>query len=64
MPDPKENRKLRVEMISKSHREGDIQTLAKAIVNLYDLTEDLERKLENARRKIKELEAKINELGG
>jgi phage shock protein A len=64
MPDPKENRKLRVEMISKSHREGDIQTLAKAIVNLYDVTEDLERKLENARRKIKELEAKINELGG
>ena len=64
MPDPKENRKARVEMISKSHREGDIQTLAKAIVNLYDVTEDLERKLENARRKIKELEAKINELGG
>ena len=62
MPDPKENRKLRVEMISKSHREGDIQTLAKAIVNLYDVTEDLERKLENARRKIKELEAKIDEL--
>jgi hypothetical protein len=64
MPDPKENRKLRVEMISKSHREGDIQTLAKAIVNLYDVTEDLERKLENARRKIKELEAKIDELSG
>ena len=64
MPDPKENRKLRVEMISKSHREGDIQTLAKAIVNLYDVTEDLERKLENARRKIKELETKIDELGG
>ena len=64
MPDPKENRKLRVEMISKSHREGDIQTLAKAIVNLYDHTEDLERKLESARRKIKELETKINELGG
>jgi hypothetical protein len=41
MPDPKENRKLRVEMISKSHREGDIQTLARAIVNLYDVTEDL-----------------------
>ena len=64
MPDPKENRKLRVEMISKSHREGDIQTLAKAIVNLYDHTEELERKLEDARRKIKELEAKITELGG
>ena len=64
MPDPKENRKLRVEMISKSHREGDIQTLAKAIVNLYDHSEDLERKLDAARRKIKELEAKINELTG
>jgi phage shock protein A len=64
MPDPRENRKLRVEMISKSHREGDIQTLAKAIVNLYDHSEDLERKLDAARRKIKELEAKINELTG
>ena len=64
MLDPKENRKLRVEMISKSHREGDIQTLAKAIVNLYDHTEDLQRKLDTARRKIKELEAKIDELTG
>jgi len=64
MLDPKENRKLRVEMISKSHREGDIQTLAKAIVNLYDYTEELERKLDAARRKIKGLEAKINELTG
>ena len=64
MPDPKENRKLRVEMISKSHREGDIQTLARAIVNLYDHCDDLERKLETARRKIKDLEAKINELTG
>jgi ribosomal protein S15P/S13E len=64
MPDPQENRKLRVEMISKSHREGDIQTLAKAIINLYDHTEDLHRKLDTARRKIKELEAKINELTG
>ena len=64
MPDPKENRKVRVEMISKSHREGDIQTLAKAIVNLYDHAEDLERKLEIARKKIKELESKIEELGG
>jgi phage shock protein A len=64
MLDPKENRKLRVEMISKSHPEGDIQTLARAIVNLYDYTEELERKLDAARRKIKELEAKINELTG
>jgi hypothetical protein len=64
MLDPKDNRKLRVEMISKSHREGDIQTLAKAIVNLYDYTEDLERKLDTARRKIKELQAKIDELTG
>jgi len=64
MPDPKENRKLRVEMISKSHREGDIQTLARAIVNLYEYAEDLERKLETARRKIKELTARIDELTG
>lgn len=59
MPDPKENRKLRVEMISKSHREGDIQTLAKAIINLYDHIEDLEKKLDTARRKIKALEARF-----
>ena len=64
MPDPKENRKLRVEMISKSHREGDIQTLAKAIINLYDHTEDLQRKLDAALRKIKELQIKIDELTG
>jgi hypothetical protein len=64
MPDPKENRKLRVEMISKSHREGDIQTLARAIVNLYEYAEDLERKLDTARRKIKELTARIDELTG
>lgn len=64
MPDAKENRKTRVEMISKSHREGDIQTIAKAVVNLYDYVEDLERKLESARRKIAELESKIDELGG
>jgi phage shock protein A len=64
MPDPKENRKSRVEMISKSHREGDIQTLARAIVNLYDHVEDLTRKLEAARQKIKELAAKVEELGG
>jgi hypothetical protein len=61
MPDPKENRKLRVEMISKSHREGDIQTLAKAIVNLYDHIEDLERKLDAARRKIRELQSRLDE---
>jgi predicted RNase H-like nuclease (RuvC/YqgF family) len=62
MPDPKENRKARAEMISKSHREGDIQTLAKAIVNLYDHIEDLERKLDAARRKISELESKLDDL--
>ena len=59
MPDPKEHRKARVDMISKSHREGDIQTLAKAIINLYDHIEDLERKLEAARRKIRELESRL-----
>jgi len=64
MPDPKENRKSRAEMISKSHREGDIQTLARAIVNLYDHAEELEQKLDAARRKITELEAKVEELGG
>ena len=42
MLDPKENRKAHVEMISKSHREGDIQTIAKAVVNLYDHMEELE----------------------
>ena len=51
-------------MIAKSHREGDIQTLARAIVNLYDHVEDLTRKLEAARRKMKELENRIEELGG
>jgi len=64
MPDPKENRKTRVEMIAKSHREGDIQTLARAIGNLYDHVEELDRKLETARRKIKELETRVEELGG
>jgi len=63
MPDPKENRKLRVEMISKSHREGDIQTLAKAIVNLYNHIEDLEKKLDAARRKIKELQSRLDDAG-
>ena len=64
MPDPKEHRKSRAEMIAKSHREGDIQTLARAIVNLYDYVEELERKLETARRKIKDLEDRVEELGG
>jgi hypothetical protein len=59
MPDPNEHRKARVDMISKSHREGDIQTLAKAIVNLYDHVDELERKLEAARRKIRELENRL-----
>jgi ribosomal protein S15P/S13E len=62
MPDPKEDRKARAEMIAKSHREGDIQTLARAIVNLYDHIEDLSRKLEAARRKIAGLEGRIREL--
>ena len=62
MPEEKENRKARVEMISKSHREGDIQTIARAIVNLYDHIEDLERKLDAARRKINELESKLDDL--
>ena len=64
MPDPKENRKARAEMIAKSHREGDIQTLARAIMNLYDYVEDTSRKLETARRKIRELESRLDELGG
>ena len=64
MPDPKEHRRDRVEMIAKSHREGDIQTLARAIMNLYDHIEDLNRKLEGAKRKIGELESKIEGLGG
>ena len=64
MPDPKENRKGRAEMIAKSHREGDVQTLARAIINLYDYVEETSRKLESARRKIKELESRLEELGG
>jgi hypothetical protein len=64
MPDPKEHRKARAEMIAKSHREGDIQTLARAIVNLYDYIDELERKLESARRKIKELDDRVDNLGG
>jgi hypothetical protein len=64
MPDPKEHRKNRVEMIAKSHREGDIQTLARAIMNLYDHVDELTRKLEAARKKIKELEDRAEGLGG
>ena len=64
MPDPKENRKSRVEMISKSHREGDVQTIAKAIMNLYDHVEELQRKLEAARRKISQLESRLDDLEG
>jgi len=64
MPDPKENRKTRAEMIAKSHRDGDIQTLARAIVNLYDHVEELTRRLEAARKKVKELETRVEELGG
>jgi predicted RNase H-like nuclease (RuvC/YqgF family) len=64
MPDPKEHRKVRAEMIAKSHREGDIQTLARAIVNLYDHVDELTRKLDGMKRKIKDLESKLDELGG
>jgi uncharacterized protein YaaN involved in tellurite resistance len=64
MVDPKENRKSRVEMISKSHREGDIQTIAKAVVNLYDHIEELERKLNHARQKINELQSRLDDQGG
>jgi phage shock protein A len=64
MIDPKENRKARVEMISKSHHEGDIQTIAKAVVNLYDHMEELERKLNQARQKINELQARLDDQGG
>jgi hypothetical protein len=62
MPDPKEHRKARAEMIAKSHRDGDIQTLARAIANLYDHVEELTRRLETASRKIKSLETRISEL--
>jgi predicted RNase H-like nuclease (RuvC/YqgF family) len=64
MPDPKEHRRTRAEMIAKSHREGDIQTLARAIMNLYDHVEELTRKLDSAKRKIKELENRLEEFGG
>lgn len=62
MPDPREHRKSRVEMIAKSHREGDVQTLARAIVNLYDHVDDLKGQLETAKRKIMSLEMRISEL--
>lgn len=61
-PDPKEHRKTRAEMIAKSHREGDVQTLARAIVNLYDHVDELTRQLEAAKRKIKSFEKRISEL--
>ncbi len=64
MPDPKEHRRSRAEMIAKSHREGDIQTLARAIVNLYDHIAELERKLDAAKRRIRDLDERIDELGG
>ena len=64
MPDPKEHRQTRAEMIAKSHREGDIQTLARAIVNLYDHIDELTRKLDAARRKIKDLESRLEALDG
>jgi uncharacterized protein YaaN involved in tellurite resistance len=64
MPEAKENRKHLAEMISKSHREGDIQTLARAIVNLYDHIESLNTKLEAARKKIRNLEERLAELEG
>ena len=64
MPEAKENRKHLAEMISKSHREGDIQTLAKAIVNLYDHVESLNTRLDAARKKIRNLEERLAELEG
>jgi predicted RNase H-like nuclease (RuvC/YqgF family) len=64
MPEAKENRKHLAEMISKSHREGVIQTLARAIVNLYDHIESLNTKLEAARKKIRNLEERLAELEG
>jgi hypothetical protein len=64
MPEAKENRKLQAEMISKSHREGDIQTLARAIVNLYDHIESVTARLDTARKKIRQLEERVAELEG
>ena len=64
MPESKENRKHLAEMISKSHREGDIQTLARAIVNLYDHVESLTTRLDAARKKIRSLEERLEQLEG
>ena len=62
MPEAQQNRKHLAEMIAKSHREGDIQTLARAIVNLYDHVESLNSRLDAARKKIRNLEARLAEL--
>jgi uncharacterized protein YaaN involved in tellurite resistance len=62
MPEAQQNRKHLAEMIAKSHREGDIQTLARAIVNLYDHVESLNSRLDAARKKIRGLEERLAEL--
>jgi hypothetical protein len=62
MPEAQQNRKHLAEMIAKSHREGDIQTLARAIVNLYDHVESLNSRLDAARKKIRSLEERLAEL--
>ena len=64
MPEAKQDRKHLAEMIAKSHREGDIQTLARAIVNLYDHVESLNHRLDAARKKIRALEERVAELEG
>ena len=64
MPEAKQNRKHLAEMIAKSHRDGDIQTLARAIVNLYDHVESLTTRLDSARKKIRSLEERLAELEG
>ena len=64
MPEAKQNRKHLAEMIAKSHRDGDIQTLARAIVNLYDHVESLGSRLDAARKKIRALEERVAELEG
>jgi hypothetical protein len=64
MPEAKQDRKHLAEMIAKSHREGDIQTLARAIVNLYDHVESLNNRLDAARKKIRALEERVAELEG
>ena len=62
MPEARQNRKHLAEMIAKSHRDGDIQTLARAIVNLYDHIESLNSRLDAARKKIRSLEERLAEL--